>query len=278
MPKSGPTLEETLSSAGLGRIASPLAALAAPCIRIEPVHTSGGGESRIGGLPRLPAGTAWPSWNGAPLAHLCQLDLTQLAPLAAARELPPRGLLSFFYVPDQSTWGFDPRDRGSWQVLYHPEDAVRELEPPAELPAEGRYRQTSVRFEESLSLPSVGSAAVQQLGPSDGEYDALCDLAESAGSPAHQLLGHPLPVQGEMELECQLVSHGIYCGDESGYRSAEAARLAPGAADWRLLLQLDSDEDRDFMWGDLGRLYFWIRRADIEARAFERAWMILQCS
>lgn len=51
-----------------------------------------------------------------------------------------------------------------------------------------------------------------------------------------------------MELECQLVSNGIYCGDPSGYAGPEAARLKPGARDWSLLLQLDTDDDRGMMW------------------------------
>ncbi len=29
--------------------------------------------------------------------------------------------------------------------------------------------------------------------------------------------------------------------------------------------------------GDGGRLYFWMREADLVARAFENTWMILQC-
>ncbi len=94
----------------------------------------------------------------------------------------------------------------------------------------------------------------------------------------HQLLGHPAPIQNEMRLECQLVSHGLYCGDARGGRDPRAKELAPGAADWRLLLQVDTDDDAGMMWGDCGRLYFWIREDDLRDCAFENAWMILQCS
>jgi len=31
------------------------------------------------------------------------------------------------------------------------------------------------------------------------------------------------------------------------------------------------------MWGDGGALYVWIRRQDLAARKFEKAWTILQC-
>ena len=94
----------------------------------------------------------------------------------------------------------------------------------------------------------------------------------------HQIGGYPRPVQGDnMELECQLASNGVYCGDSKGYKSEEGKRLAPGAKDWKLLLQFASDDDLDVMWGDVGYLYFWIRRQDLEACDFSRVWLILQC-
>ena len=41
------------------------------------------------------------------------------------------------------------------------------------------------------------------------------------------------------------------------------------AADWRLLLQLDTDDEASMMWGDLGRLYFWITGDALRRRAFD---------
>ena len=54
--------------------------------------------------------------------------------------------------------------------------------------------------------------------------------------------------------------------------------LTSGAGAWRLLAQVDSDDDLDMMWGDFGMLYYWIREEDLKNRHFDRAWMILQCS
>ena len=87
----------------------------------------------------------------------------------------------------------------------------------------------------------------------------------------------PCPIQGEMEVECQLVSNGIFCGLPEGYASEKANRLRSGAADWRLVLQLASDERLDFMWGDGGKIYVWMREQDIRARRFDRCQTILQC-
>ncbi|HUT87622.1 MAG TPA: YwqG family protein [Candidatus Heimdallarchaeota archaeon] len=90
--------------------------------------------------------------------------------------------------------------------------------------------------------------------------------------------GHPDPIQGDMQLDCQLTSHGLYTGDATGYEDPRRAELEKGATDWQLLLQIDSDEDNaGMMWGDMGRLYFWIRKDDLKKRAFENVWMVLQC-
>ena len=71
---------------------------------------------------------------------------------------------------------------------------------------------------------------------------------------------------------------GIYCGGPEGYRSEEAKTLAVGAADWRLLLQVDTDEEGPgWMWGDVGRIYFWIKKQDLAALRFDDVWLIFQC-
>lgn len=63
----------------------------------------------------------------------------------------------------------------------------------------------------------------------------------------HRMFGWPEPVQDPMQLECQLVSSGIWSGGPGGYRHPRAVGLAPGAADWLLLLQLDTDDGIGWM-------------------------------
>jgi uncharacterized protein YwqG len=31
------------------------------------------------------------------------------------------------------------------------------------------------------------------------------------------------------------------------------------------------------MWGDGGRLYFWIREQDLAVNNFDKTWLVLQC-
>lgn len=47
-----------------------------------------------------------------------------------------------------------------------------------------------------------------------------------------------------METECQLASKGIYVGNPEGYQDPLVPELKAGAAEWKLLLQLDTDDDR----------------------------------
>lgn len=81
-----------------------------------------------------------------------------------------------------------------------------------------------------------------------------------------------------MQVECQLASNGVYCGDGNYLKRPEAQSLIPGADSWRLLLQIDSHEDETgMMWGDVGRLYFWIKEDDLALRKWGATWMVLQC-
>ena len=129
-----------------------------------------------------------------------------------------------------------------------------------------------------LTLPDC-LLDVEYGTPAYEAYLSLRDeLADGTGSPHHHLFGHPQLIQNPMELECQLASNGIYCGNSAGYQSEEAKRLEAAAADWRLLLQIDTDEEGPgWMWGDVGRIYFWIKKQDLATRRFTDVWLIFQC-
>jgi uncharacterized protein YwqG len=232
-------------------------------------------RSHFGGTPMLPAGTSWPSRDGAPLTFLACLDLASLHAALPVPWLPASGRLLFFYDAEKQPWGFDPKDRGSFAVVLASGDAAT----PAASPVTPLTRR-NISFGVIGTYPSWERPEVEALRLTDAEAEILIDarLAAYGESPHHQVWGFPDPIQGdEMELECQLVSHGLYCGDSSGYLSREAAPLKEGAKDWRLLLQIDTDEDLGVMWGDGGILYFWIREEDARAGRFDQAWAVLQC-
>lgn len=230
----------------------------------------------------MPKSLSWPSTKGSPLAFLAALDLEAIGSVHTADWLPVIGKLLFFYDVAQQPWGFDPEDAGGWQVIYVDANAsdLIELDPPNGLPKENILRKQTIDFRRIDVLPSWEREAISGLDLSDQELDMLSDIQSAVygNEPHHQLGGFPDPVQADqMELECQLVTHGLYCGDTTGYEDPRAEELEKGTGDWRLLFQMDSDDDLDIMWGDAGMIYFWIRKQDALDKRFEKAWLVLQC-
>lgn len=240
------------------------------------------GQSRFGGLPDVPANFVWPRWHDRSLAFLAQINLADIAAFDSSLNLPKSGWLLFFYDPEQEAWGFDPADKGCSLVAYFPEGtALSRRALPDDMSDEGRFNVAALSFAQKQTMPDPASIWVDALDLTpDDELEISNVLAAYVADTdllIHQIGGHPLPVQNPMELECQLVAHGIDCGTPDGYASARVEALEPGAANWRCVLQLDSDSELDWMWGDVGRIYFWMTVDDIEKRRFENAWLIFQC-
>jgi uncharacterized protein YwqG len=210
------------------------------------------------------------------LSFLASVNLHSVAAVLPLDWLPQNGKLLFFCDVEAQPWGFDPNDRDSWKVIYLDENAAVERSRSAapSLPT------VSVSLRRIESLPSYQRAQVTALELTDKQADELSEITNSVygKTPCHQIGGYPNPVQGdEMELECQLAFHGIYVGDPSRYHNSRAEEARGGAKDWKLLLQVDSDNALEVMWGDAGVVYFWIRDQDARAKRFENAWLVLQC-
>jgi uncharacterized protein YwqG len=244
------------------------------------------GKSHLGGAPDLPGDFQWPEHGERPLDFLIQVNCAEIVDFDLKGTLPRVGMLSFFYDLQEQPWGYDPEDQDGFRVVYFANIAVlgSRYIPDQSQP----IPICALQFSPCLTAPSPWSKVYEnfqsRLAFTPDEEDnyftfieKLDELAYPKGRQ-HRLLGHSANIQGDMQLEAQLVTHGINCGDSEGYRSAKAKQLEAGADDWRLLLQLDSDRTASLTWGDAGMLYFWIRQQDLQARAFDRVWMDLQCS
>jgi uncharacterized protein YwqG len=119
-------------------------------------------------------------------------------------------------------------------------------------------------------LSHLAPDAIDDLG------GALIETSE-VSEPRHQVGGWPRLQQGSLWREFQFASNGVYVGDPSGYEGPRASELRPGVDEWRLLAQIDTDDDAGWMWGDGGTLYFGTRSADLASSDLDRAWMVLQC-
>jgi uncharacterized protein YwqG len=220
-----------------------------------------------------------------PLAFLAQINLSDVAAAGGTNlGLPNWGLLSFFYDAESQPWGFDPGDSVGFRLMWFGDPVLEQQQPSKTLDAV--FKPVSLLPQARECVPPPETFAVSQI--LDRATDQKSARAQLKGLfsrdtrdayliSGHALGGWPCPIQGEMETECQLVSNGIFCGLPEGYASTKAAHLRPGAADWRLVLQLTSDESAGFEWGDSGTIYVWMREQDVRARRFDRCWTVLQC-
>jgi uncharacterized protein YwqG len=275
-------LHNLLGEAGLSRVAPVLERLLAGSLRLKTRAVDEQqlalGASKLGGRPDWPSGIPWPQWNGTPLAFIAQLRLDDLRAYPVAQTLPNSGWLYYFYDARQQAFGDKPANRGAWQVLAQPAGAAGALQrqaAPGGLPAESRFRPCAVDWSVEWTLPQRPPLFAPQLDWTHDEQSKYEDFIfqhfSDRSSPRHRLLGQADEIQDDMHLQCQLLSHGL--SDEQDPR---AASLAPGAMNWQLLLQVDSDAGAGMEWGNSGMLYYWIEKDALQARRFDNVWMALQ--
>jgi len=258
-------------------------AQAQPCAAL--VHGTGDRAGcRLGGRPALGSGHRWPAVGGRPLSFVAEIDLVEVQSACKLDWLPERGWLHFFYDLVEWPGGFAPSDRNHFAVLYTPDsERPQEVAEPERLDATLLFPSVPVAPRAALSHPDP-LLLEKELGIladlPDDEWELVNDFREvGALYPRHQVGGHPSPIQAaDIALDCQLASNGIDVGGPEGYRRPERRLLESGAADWRLLLQLDSDEAAGMMWGDVGTLYYMVRAQDALAGDFSRSWLQMQCS
>ncbi|HVT11206.1 MAG TPA: YwqG family protein [Fimbriimonadaceae bacterium] len=271
-----PSIEEVLGD----RLAE-VQALARPRIRLVPSTKAGtapAGRTKLGGLPDLPEGMEWPTLKGNPLAFVAQIDLEALSGSTGTQALPEDGLLLFFYDVELQ-YGFVDYGRiGYWQVV-HATGPVSPRNVPSAQHEPLTYYEVKLSPVCDVQLPNPESlenriSIDKEL--LDEYYDAW--YGQPGPAPQHQMLGFPQPIQNDPFEECQVEANALNVAGRKGVLDPAWPSLQEGVKDWRLLLQVDSDEDAGMMWGDVGMLYFCIRERDLEMARFDKVWMIFQCS
>lgn len=251
-------------------------------------------RSKFGGKPVLPRGFAWPRFEGEnydgetenrPLSFLCQINLQDAKKYDKENLLPEKGLLLFFYELDTMCWGFDTEDEGCSRVYYFEnENLLEETDFPSDLKEEYIVKEYDLAFSSSVSYPSYEEMNCHiSVDCNWSEYD---EAVEETGfeniCERHKLLGYADAIQGEMLSECERISRGLYCGNPESYEKTskeEKEAIKKAQTEWILLFQMASisDEGYELMFGDLGNLYFYIRKDDLKNKSFENVWLVLQC-
>lgn len=287
-----PKLQALIDAYHLSRYSDAILATSKPAIQLTLTRVDEGtipvGASKFGGSPDVPPDFVYPDWQERPLVFIGQLRLSDVHEYDVENLLPPSGYLHFFYDSVEQPWGMYGQ-RDGWRVYYTADEAtplarlphpVSRLDDPTHavkpLPA------CNVSFQLDFTEPPLTWLTDRfpnlfntRRRINDDAYNLYDALFKVRGRQITQVLGNPHPIQYEVEYDAQVNSHNLSYGPADG--DARAA-LERDMYDWRLLLQVDSDEQLGATWGDVGRLYYMIRKDDLAARRFEACWLIMQCS
>ena len=215
-------------------------------------------ESKVGGQPYLRKDAVWPcAPDGKELFFLAQINFAEVPALAP---FPTSGIVQF-YINDDDLYGMDFDDGenpDTFRVLFHPEIVENEALLQTKAPMLRAYENLPhhpdevypLKFELAEGIvPVTDYAFYQQFGGDffrqfgEKEWDVMDEFGKAVRPEGHNMGGYAYFTQDDP-------------------RRPEDPML--------LLLQLDSDETMDLMWGDMGVGHFFIREKDLVARDFSR--------
>jgi uncharacterized protein YwqG len=230
-----------------------------------------------------------------PLSFIMQLDLGVLAAEAGFDpDLPRSGRLLLFYDRLETPPGWEPGSRVGFRLIWDetPLNDLRRASVPPALSSIDHYEKLVLEpghiTARSVFTPITPSEKAWDAIPLDskpsdsfgeGPYWAYAAWLSRFGSPDdphrinHQLGGWAQPLQNGMQAEAQLASNGIAGGSSDAYKTPAAKAVLKDAADWKLVLQIGVGETVGL---GAGAYYVLMRREDLLARRFDKAWVIYQ--
>lgn len=243
------------------------------------------GNSKFGGNPHVKEHFEWPlNHENYPLSFLCQINLEEIS----IGLLPKSGFLYFFFDWTLIDFG---------KVIYMPGSEVDFI-----LPMPVKETEYSIKnllksfFKRKKKIPRVQECGCElyidyHVPSQDSIYfDLLNSRHKIENIPnviyeedvyekdllkieygneeycPHRLLGHYKPIQSGY-FETRFVSSEITDKEE----------IITEASKWKLLLQIGTDENIKFTWGDSGQIYFFIHEKDIEASDFSKVRVTGDC-
>lgn len=216
-------------------------------------------DSKFGGIPYWPSNMKWPTFKNEPMIAIAQLNLDKLPRLP---DFPTTGLLQFFVHRDLV-------DYDECTVIYHrsTKNAMTNVPISTFTYQDEDFPIRNVSYlsgrldtdHYDVNLDKYEEEFLRYLKKfSDGEYDYksipmdmhsyIYDHVKTANS-SHKMNGFMFSVQ-----------------DGSFDRNTEV-----------LLLQIDSDDRADILWGDMGNAQFFITKQDLKAKRFNKAWFYWSC-
>jgi uncharacterized protein YwqG len=231
-----------------------------PFVRLvpRPSRATSRWESKVGGLPYLPMGQVWPTApDGRELFFLAQINFAHMPPLAP---FPTQGIVQFF-IYDDDLYGMDFDDGhtpDTFRVVWHPTVVEDDAQQRHDLDTLRDYDLLPHHPDESYPLDF--EVAEEYLPPTDYQF------AKRFGADFFAQFGErEWDVQEEYSKKVRSDGHKI-----GGYAYFLQDDPRKPKDPMLLLLQLDSDELMDLMWGDMGVGHFFIRESDLVRGDFSR--------
>lgn len=241
--------------------------------------------SHFGGKPDVPTGFMWPVFKNMPLIFLAQLSCRELAPFDINHELPETGLLSFFYALDGECYGYESRDKGGFRAFWFDESKPLVCsEYPIGIPERNMLPRLGIRFTREATYPHCEDFIIltdRQIDDYDKFEEAEKELSIHRNDRMHRTLGWADLIQNNTTWKCELLSRGYSFGADF-MKIPEEIRNGtklPSVHRWKLLFQIGTVKEGNFtlMFGDAGKLYFFIPEEDLKARRFDRVYGEMQC-
>ncbi len=271
-------LRATIHDFGLGAYTDAIIAKALPAVRLNLAGRSSGavGESRIGGVPDLPAGMVWPHNTDGALSFIAQINLGDV-PRFEGNPLPSSGMLYFFIGLDE------PASDVDHLVLLHTGDGTLE---PAVKPGADEFAGENHHDLEPHRLSLELFADVPRWAT--GDYDALTehmnedeqndfgDLGSRNTGEVGQLLGHVSSI-GHDTREDAFVVREVNPAWLYDYR--ERAKLdMTRAAHWTNLLRVDSTREVGLSIWDAGFFNVLVKDSDLGRLDFTKLYVAIETS
>lgn len=216
-------------------------------------------ESKVGGQPYLPKAMTWPTTpDGHALFFLAQINFAELPALAP---FPSKGIVQF-YINDDDLYGMDFDDaekQDTFRVLFH-SDVKEDLSLLQTKLPNTDWEEDLLPHHPEECYPLIFGLGEEVVPISDYQFYQHfgSDFFRQFGEAEWEVMG---------QLEKSLRSQGHKLGGYAYFTQDDPRRKEDPML---LLLQLDSDEQMDLMWGDMGVGHFFIREKDLAALDFSR--------
>jgi hypothetical protein len=268
---------------------SALASRLRPAIRLvalpTPDHKIPVGVSKFGGAPDLPRGFEWPTWRNRqgemrPLGFYAQIALDDIDRVTQAPlNLGAGGLLSFFcdFAFDglNGIMGLMPWEQPGSRIARSATSQLTRHSSRGEVWPSAAFIPVPIwTWPQGVEGVEVSDSEFDALDALAGDYESLIVAGRRSGQ--HQLGGYASFIQHPVEEE---VVQALYVNDDHGQFVRERWETAKSkVAEWRVVLQIDSDDGLGVMWGDVGMLYWAARQEDIDQDHWSNAMFNFQCS